>query len=189
MESMTDERLVETTTPPGISGWVTRLVKHHRATLVSVAKREGVIDEDALDCVQDAFETFLAMEQARRIAELDEDARAMLIVLTRNEARNRRRRHDRAKVHTELEDDVHALDQTPVDEIVATAETHAVAVGCTVHLAEVQRRVVTLRLVDDLENDDVASELGISKGHAAVLLHRAKRALRGCMESAGYTDA
>lgn len=175
--------------PPGISGWVTRLVVRHRATLVAVAKREGVLDEDALDCVQDAFETFLSMDEARRIAQLDDDARAMLIVLTRNQARNRRRRHDRAKVHASLEDEPMVGDARPADEIIAAAEAHAMAVGCTVHLAEVQRRVVALRLVDDLENDAVATKLGISKGHAAVLLHRAKHALRVCMTAAGYVDA
>lgn len=186
---MDDERIADAPPPAGISGWVTRLVVRNRATLVGVAKREGVIEEDALDCVQDAFETFLAMEQARRIAQIDDDARAMLIVLTRNEARNRRRRHDRARVHAPLDDDAQAGDARSADEIIALAEAHAMAVGCTVHLAEVQRRVVALRLVDDLDNDAVADELGISKGHAAVLLHRAKHALRVCMISAGYGDS
>ena len=60
---MTDEA-IDDAPPPGIAGWVSRLVVRHRATLVAVAKREGARDEDALDCVQDAFETFLAMDDS-----------------------------------------------------------------------------------------------------------------------------
>lgn len=44
--------------------------------------------------------------------------------------------------------------------------------------------VVTLRMLEEQPGDDVARALGISAGHVAVLLHRAKRALRACMEEA-----
>jgi RNA polymerase sigma-70 factor (ECF subfamily) len=48
-------------------------------------------------------------------------------------------------------------------------------------LGEVQRAVVTLRMLDDLPGDDVARTLGLKPGHVAVLLHRAKASLRDCM--------
>ena len=60
------------------------------------------------------------------------------------------------------------------------------AVGCVGHLGELQRKVVTLRLLDDVPGDDVAKLLGISPVHVAVLLYRAKQELRQCMISAGY---
>ena len=41
-------------------------------------------------------------------------------------------------------------------------------------LADVQRAVVTLRMLDDVAGEDVAQALGITPGHVAVLLHRAK---------------
>jgi RNA polymerase sigma-70 factor (ECF subfamily) len=41
--------------------------------------------------------------------------------------------------------------------------------------------VVTLRLIEEQPGEDVAQALWISSGHAAVLLHGAKRALRACM--------
>jgi RNA polymerase sigma-70 factor (ECF subfamily) len=49
-------------------------------------------------------------------------------------------------------------------------------------LAELQRRIVSLRMLDEVPGEDVAAMLGISPGHVAVLLHRAKSSLRTCME-------
>jgi RNA polymerase sigma-70 factor (ECF subfamily) len=48
-------------------------------------------------------------------------------------------------------------------------------------LAEAQRAVVTLRMLDELPGEDVARALGLAPGHVAVLLHRAKASLRDCM--------
>ena len=48
-------------------------------------------------------------------------------------------------------------------------------------LADVQRAVVTLRMLDDVPGEDVATSLGITPGHVAVLLHRAKETLRRCV--------
>jgi len=53
--------------------------------------------------------------------------------------------------------------------------------ACVSELCEIQRAVVTLRMLDERPGEDVAMVLGISRGHVAVLLHRAKRALRACM--------
>ena len=38
-----------------------------------------------------------------------------------------------------------------------------------------------LRMLEERPGEDVARALGISSGHVAVLLHRAKAALRTCM--------
>jgi len=48
-------------------------------------------------------------------------------------------------------------------------------------LAEIQRAVVTLRMLDEVPGEDVATALGITPGHVAVLLHRAKGNLLTCM--------
>ena len=48
-------------------------------------------------------------------------------------------------------------------------------------LSEVQRAVVTLRMLDEVAGERVATTLGLSPENVAVLLHRAKAALRGCM--------
>jgi RNA polymerase sigma-70 factor (ECF subfamily) len=48
-------------------------------------------------------------------------------------------------------------------------------------LADGHRHVVTLRVLEELSGDEVARELGLTPGHIAVLLHRARAALAACM--------
>jgi RNA polymerase sigma-70 factor, ECF subfamily len=166
-------------------GWLTELVHTHRQRLVRAVRREGVSGEDALDCVQDAFESFLHLPEARPLAGAPEDAVKLLTVLARNHARNRRRKHDRARPHESNEALVDP--RRGVDKAVVEAEGFAMAVGCLDTLAKLQRAVVKLRLVDEVAGQDVARLLGLRPGHVAVLLHRALGALRSCMISAGYS--
>src|SRR5215510_8361144 len=79
---------------PGFLEWVTRLAHTHRGRLYCLARREGLREEDSLDCVQEAFHTFLLLPQARQLVESNEDSIKLLSVLVRNHARNRRRRHE-----------------------------------------------------------------------------------------------
>jgi len=173
---------------PGFLEWVTRLVHTHRGRLYRLARREGLRDEDSLDCVQDAFHTFLLLPQARQLVESDDDSIKLLSVLVRNHARNRRRKHEIARPHdSEAQTlDVLTTEQQPVDELIAQAQDFALMIGCLDHLGKLQRAVVSLRMLDEVAGEDVAVMLGLPASHVAVLLHRAKHNLRGCMLSAGY---
>ena len=106
----------------------------------------------------------------------------MIVAIVRNVARNRRRRHFRARPH----DGIDAADraeaqQTSADEAIARAEDHVRLRACVEELCAIQKAVVTLRLLEEQAGEDVASALGISPGYVAVLLHRAKRELHACM--------
>jgi RNA polymerase sigma-70 factor (ECF subfamily) len=168
---------------PSFTGWVTRLVHQHRASLARVARREGLRAEEALDVVQEAFTGFLGLPHARALVDSSEDARKLLVTLTRNLARNRRRLHHAARPHLSDAAVVDGLpDQAPgVEERVAVAEEQARLAGCVGCLAAIQRRVVRLRLLEEVPGADVARLLGIAPGHVAVLLHRAKANLLTCM--------
>ena len=191
-------------------GWVGQLVHRHRAELAAVARAEGLTPEDAFDAVQDAFRTFLTLPAAHplaartlraqvrppekatvahrasgaeRLVDAGEPSRRLLITLTRNVARNRRRLHARAKPHAS---DPALLAGLPAaeagaDELIAAAEDQIRLHRCVQTLADVQRAVVTLRMLDDVPGEDVAAALGITPGHVAVLLHRAKNNLLTCM--------
>jgi len=164
--------------------WVGDLVHRHRLALVAVARREGLAPEDAFDAAQDAFQTFLTLPAARPLIDAEEDhSRRVLVTLVRNEARNRRRLHAVAMPHdgdaarlAEL-----AANEPSVEDLVAAAEQELRLRGCVQELAEVQRAVVTLRMLDDVAGEDVARQLGLTPGHVAVLLHRAKGQLATCM--------
>lgn len=172
----------------GFLEWVTRLVHSHRGRLCRLARRRGLREEDALDCVQDAFHTFLLLPQARQLIESDEDSIRLLSALVNNHARNRRRRHAISRPHQSGEATLALLpaDAQPVDELIGQAQDFALMVGCLDHLGKLQRSVVSLRMLDELPGEDVAAMLGLASSHVAVLLNRAKDNLRSCMLSAGY---
>jgi RNA polymerase sigma-70 factor (ECF subfamily) len=159
------------------------LARAERSALAALARAEGATAEDAVDCVQEALCTVLA--SARRGAPAPVEALGAAVAETvRNAARNRRRRHFRARPHDDI--DLHPLpadDGPATDEAIARAEEHVRLRACVAELCEIQRAVVTLRMLEEQPGEDVAQALGISPGHVAVLLYRAKRALRACMTS------
>lgn len=167
----------------GFFGWVTQLVHAHRARISRLVVREGIRADDALDCVQEAFVSFLQLPQARLLVGSPVESARLLNTLARNIARNRRRRHDYAKPHIVDDEALASIPSEALssDEIVIRAEQQALALGCLVTLNEVQQAVVNLRLVDDVPGEDVAVQLGTTAEHVGVLLFRAKQRLRRCM--------
>jgi RNA polymerase sigma-70 factor (ECF subfamily) len=163
--------------------WVGRLVHQHRVSLAGVARREGLTPEDAFDAVQEALHTFITLPEARPLVDDAEGSRKLLVTLTRNVARNRRRLHAVARPHDDAALDSLAGTAASVEETIVAAEEHVRLEGCMLTLAEVPRAVVTLRMLEDLPGEDVARTLGLTPGHVAVLLHRAKASLLACMQS------
>jgi RNA polymerase sigma-70 factor (ECF subfamily) len=163
---------------------ISRLVREHTGRLLSVARREGLGRDDAVDAVQDALCTFLRLPTAEQGCD-DEEHAAVLVVIVRNVARNLRRRHHRARPHTTLDldnrGDGPADARAGVDDLIAAAEERLALAGCVLRLADLHRQVVTLRVLEELSGDEVAARLGLTAGHVAVLLHRAKHALRACL--------
>jgi RNA polymerase sigma-70 factor (ECF subfamily) len=161
---------------------VSDLARVHTRRLAAAARKEGLAPDDALDAVQEAFQTFLLLPGARALVDRPGEATAVLAVLVRNAARNMRRRHHRALPHEPVENEADlATDDISVDEAIERAEQHVRLLGCVNRLGEVQRQVVRLRMLEELSGLDTAKQLGLAPGRVAVLLHRAKRALLECM--------
>src|SRR5262245_61443151 len=167
--------------PPDFLPWVATLVHRHRAELLRYARRRGLTADDALDAVQDAFVTFLDLADARGIARSGSDAVKLLTVLVRNHLANRRRKRERqADGLVRL---VHAQGERATEssaELIAQADEFARVQGCILRMARLQRAVIELSLVDDEPHDVIAKRLGITAGHARVLLHRAREHVRHC---------
>lgn len=164
--------------------WVGELVGQYRGPLLRVARREGLSPEDAFDVVQEGFQSFLTLPAARPLlGTRGDDARKLLVTLTRNLARNRRRVAAVARPHDSSDEAIAALPAEPLnlEDLLASAEDAVRLRGCVKSLGDVQRAVVTLRMLDELDAPDVARTLRISPGHVAVLLHRAKANLLSCM--------
>jgi RNA polymerase sigma-70 factor, ECF subfamily len=163
--------------------WVGQLVHDHRGRLLAVARAEGLGPEDAFDTVQEAFGSFLTLPAARSLVDARDDSRNLLCAVTRNLARNRRRLAAVARPHEADPERLAALPASDagVEELLAAAEDQVRLRGCVASLGELQRAVVTLRMLDEIDGQDVAGALGITPGHVAVLLHRAKANLLTCM--------
>jgi RNA polymerase sigma-70 factor (ECF subfamily) len=169
-------RAADATTPeaPAFLAWVTRLVHEHRARLARTARAEGLGPEDAFDAVQEAFHSFLTLPQAKRLVDEPDQSRKLLIVLTRNVARNRRRLHAVARPHASDTQVVQALPAAgrSVEEMVESAEQQLRLAGCLATLADIQRSVVTLRMLDEIPGEDVARTLGITAKTAGTHIER-----------------
>lgn len=158
-----------------------QVIRAERADLVRIARREGISAEDAIDCVHDAFCTFLRLVLTGRGPEPATSTGAFLAGIVRNAARNRRRLHQVARPHAGIEQTALADPGLSPAEDLEQAEQHIRLHACVERLCDTQRAVVSLRLLEERRGEDVAEALGISRGHVDVLLHRAKRALTSCM--------
>ena len=161
--------------------WVAGLAREHAGHLAAIARREGASAIDALDLVQDAFHTLLRRPESHTLRDRPEEAARLLAAIVRNAARNARRRHHRARPHVELAEDAAplAVDEPPPDPF----EQERLG-RCMAKLGEVQRHVITLRVLEELTGEESAAELGVSANHVAVLLHRARKQLAECMTAA-----
>jgi RNA polymerase sigma-70 factor, ECF subfamily len=170
-------------TPPPCTScdWIGVLARQHAGRLAAIARREGLPPADALDVVQDAFRTLLSRPDLRT---KPDDAARLLTTITRNAARNSRRRHHRAKQHSQVEALPLASPEPAPSESLERAVVTAQLGGCMAALGEVHRDVVTLRVLEELSGDEVAKALGLTPGNVAVLLHRARKQLERCMREA-----
>ncbi len=165
--------------------WISRLARDHAGKLAAIARHEGVGAADALDVVQDAFQTLMARPDAVALREANDDdgAARLLSTIVRNGARNARRRHHHAREHVDIAELGLAASDVRADDAIDRAETAQQLVGCMAKLGDAHRHVVTLRVLEELSGDEAAATLGLTTGHVAVLLHRARKQLERCMTS------
>jgi RNA polymerase sigma-70 factor (ECF subfamily) len=160
---------------------LSRVARAERSALAALARSEGLRPEDAVDCVQEGLVTLLDLTQTGKVAS-DAEPAATLATIVRNLARNRRRLHAVSRPHEDIDarepPDPHLVLQ---EDALGRAEELVRLRACVAELCEIQRAVVTLRMLEERPGEDVAELLGISKNHVGVLLFRAKHALRACM--------
>lgn len=160
--------------------WISSLARDHAGRLAAIARREGAPPADALDVVQDAFHRLLGRPDAARLHDRPEEAARLLSVMVKNAARNLRRRHHHARPHVALDGTLAAPGLTP-DAALDRAVTVEQLSGCMSQLGDVPRRIVTLRVLEELSGEEAASALGLTPNHVAVLLYRARKELERCM--------
>ena len=162
-------------------GWLADVARRERGALAAVARGEGLSAEEALEAVQEALST-MVVRRNDAAAENTSQAVATLKTIVRNAARNQRRRHHRRLPHSPIEGccDKPAPEPSP-EEALVQAESLVRLRACVAELCGRERAVVTLRLLDERSGEDVARELGVTRAHVDVLVHRAKATLRTCV--------
>jgi RNA polymerase sigma-70 factor (ECF subfamily) len=130
--------------------------------------------------------TWLRAEREGTLPDAPGQRAAAAFTMVRNAARNARRRHHRRMPHVLIEDEgPRAMpgSDSDAEALIAHAEETVRLRACIASLCTAQRAVVTLRLLEEKSGEDVATALGLSRGHVDVLVHRAKVSLRACMRS------
>lgn len=158
-----------------------RIVREQRVELTGLARREGLSAEDALDCVHDAFCTFLTLSLRGELPDTPSEHVSVLARIVVNTARNKRRRHHLSRPHEAIDAAQPDDDGTSTETLLAHAEECVRLRGCVNRLCKSQRTVVMMRLLEERPGEDVAAALQLTRGHVDVLLHRAKASLRVCM--------
>jgi RNA polymerase sigma-70 factor (ECF subfamily) len=158
-----------------------RVVREQRVNLARLARREGLSPEDALDCVHDAFCTFLQLVLDRELADDASEHAHLIAGIVVNTARNKRRRHHLARPHHAIDAIEPSGNGPSTETLVAHAEECVRLRSCVNRLCKTQRTVVMMRVLEERPGEDVAAMLGITRGHVDVLLHRAKASLLVCI--------
>ena len=156
------------------------LVRRYREPLRRHAARY-VGDGDAEDVVQQALvNASLAM---RREPEREIEPKPWLYKVTTNAAIDHRRARaarplgDRSHSEADFET-LSGPESADPHEVVSGRETVRSLVDRMQGLAPNQRRAATARFLEGRSHDEIAGELGVSKGAARELIHRARRNLR-----------
>jgi RNA polymerase sigma-70 factor, ECF subfamily len=163
--------------------WIAGLARDHAGQLAGIARREGIGPSDVLDVIQDAFHTLMLRPDTAALRGRDADAARVLAAIVRNAARNLRRRHHHARPHVDVDDAELPASGEPPEVAIDRARELAQLGGCMAQLGDVHRHVITLRVLEELSGDEAGRALGLTPGHVAVLLYRARKQLEHCMHA------
>lgn len=172
------------------------MVSMHRPYLVRFASRrlrdpalvEDMVQETLLAALQGApgferkasFRTWLTGILLRRIADH----------LRRENRRPRFNAPDPAPLDLpdgDTRDDAHdaSIDTHDPPRLLEGRQSLDALARCLDALPAIAARVLTLREVHGLSNEQAARELGIAPSHASLILHRARTQLRRCVDEVG----
>jgi RNA polymerase sigma-70 factor, ECF subfamily len=157
---------------------------------LAVARRFLRQEEEAKDCVQEAFlAAFKGLGSFAGAARLSTWFHRIVVNTCLMRLRARASRPEEPideLLPTFLEDGHHTRPpqpwQEPADHLLQRKEVLECVRGCIDRLPESYRTVLLLRDIEELDTAETARLLGISEGAVKVRLHRARQALRGLLE-------
>jgi RNA polymerase sigma-70 factor, ECF subfamily len=172
------------------------VVRMYGGRMLAVARRMLRSEEDAADVVQDAFlAAFRSIHRFQGDSQLYTWLHRIVVNAALMKLRSRRR------VIVSLDallpefdaDGNHVLPVTPWQEQAATqlerTETRSAVRACIDRLPDDYRAILVLRDIEELDTDETAAVLGLSRSNVKTRLHRARMALRTLLEQSGSFGA
>ncbi|HEX5659703.1 MAG TPA: sigma-70 family RNA polymerase sigma factor [Polyangiales bacterium] len=147
-----------------------QLVRELSPMLVATAQRAVHRREDAEDMVQEMW--LSALTSAGKF-EGRSSARTWLHAILRRRIADSFRR---VRPSTPFEDEQHVPDEDSEEQL-QSRELAALALRMVPELGELERQALALCALDDLDRDQACAQLGITRGHLRVVLHRARKRL------------
>lgn len=156
-----------------VSDRVAVLYRKYRSILYTVALGLLQNKEDAEDAVSDAFESLIKMRKS--LPESDEEAKALLVVLTRRRATDIIRKKT-VRSQMQFDEALHfPEDTTSEDEILALAEAVA-------KLPEDLRSALMKHIVEGYTTAEIAEMEGIKQDSVQKRIKKARELLRKLLE-------
>jgi RNA polymerase sigma-70 factor, ECF subfamily len=147
-----------------------QLVRELSPVLVAFAQRSVHRREDAEDLVQEMWVSALSSSAS---FEGRSSARTWLNAILRRRIADSFRR---LRPSMPYEDEQHAQDEDTAERI-ESRELAELALRMIPELSELERQVLALCAFDDEDRDQACEQLGITRGHLRVVLHRARKRL------------
>jgi RNA polymerase sigma-70 factor, ECF subfamily len=161
------------------------MVRMYGGRLLSVARGLLRHDEDAQDCLQNAYvSAFRGLRSFKGDCQLSTWLHRIVVTTALMKLRTRRRKPEESiepLLPTYLDDGHHAEDfgdwNAQADRLLEQKETRATVRAAIADLPETYRTVLMLRDIEELSTEEVASRLTCSANAVKVRLHRARQAL------------
>lgn len=174
----------------GDSAAFEQLVRTHGPRMLSVARRMLRSEDDARDCLQEAFmRAYSAINKFEGRASLGTWLHRIIVNAALMKLRSRK-----SKPEQSIEDLMPNFDSDgcriepmwqfdeSVETMIGRREVRDLVLASIGKLPDSYRTVLLLRDLEEHTTEDVASELGISVGAVKIRLHRARAALKKLLE-------
>ncbi len=167
------------------------LVRHHSGRMLAVARRFLRNEEDANDAVQDAFlSAFRALDRFEGESRISTWLHRITVNAALMKLRTRRRKPSQSidDLLPRFAEDGHMAElavpwRDGADALLERGENRAMVRDAIDRLPEDYRTVLLLRDIEEVDTEETAELLGLSKGAVKTRLHRARQALRSLLDA------
>lgn len=189
-EAAESERRLVAALRAGDDSAYSRLVREQGPRLLAVARRYLPGEEEARDCLQEAFvKAFRALPRFREGARLSTWLHRIVVNEALMALRSRRARPEEPlePLLPAFLEDGHPAERfrpwpMPADELAARAQLRR-SVRAAIHrLPATYRTVLLLRDIEELDTAETAQLLGVTPNAVKIRLHRARQALRELLD-------